>query len=331
MRCSPRLPCALGAATDVAHAHAPGHGAHGHARGSGTTGAPLRTALVCTLAVALLEVVGGIVAHSIALLADSAHVLMDAAALGISVVASIQARRPANDHRSFGYARFEILAALANGGLLLGITIVIVFEAVRRFASPELPAGGVMAAVAALGFAINVGIGLSLVRGAREDLNVKAALYHVGSDALGAIVVALGGLVVLRWHANWIDPALSLVVAAIVVFGIVRIVREAADVLLESAPAHARIAAVRERMRALAGVVDVHDLHVWTIGSGSHVLSAHVLLADARISEASAILRDLEARVRADFGIDHVTIQFECVSCKADDRIVCTQARLPAR
>jgi len=111
-------------------------------------------ALVCTLAVALLEVVGGIVAHSIALLADSAHVLMDAAALGISVVASIQARRPANDHRSFGYARFEILAALANGGLLLGITIVIVFEAVRRFASPEVPAGGVMAAVAALGFAI---------------------------------------------------------------------------------------------------------------------------------------------------------------------------------
>ncbi|GAC1523425.1 MAG: cation diffusion facilitator family transporter [Vulcanimicrobiaceae bacterium] len=273
----------------------------------------------------MLELVGGFLAHSIALLADAAHVFMDAVALGIAVAASVQARRPANAHRSFGYARFEILAALGNGGLLFAITAVIVVEALHRFAAPELPQGGLMAAVAGIGLVANVGIGLSLLRGAREDLNVKAALYHVGSDAVGAIAVVVGGLAVMRWHAVWIDPALSLAVAAIVVVGVVRIAREATDVLLESAPAHARIPAVRDRMRALPGVVDVHDLHVWTIGSGSHVLSAHVLLADARISEASAILRELEVRLRDDFDIDHVTVQFECVSCGVDDRIICTQ------
>ena len=276
----------------------------------------------------MLEVAGGFAAHSLALLTDAAHVLMDALALGIAVAAGQQLGRPATEHRSFGYARFEILAALVNGFLLFGITAVIVVEAVRRFGTPDVPQGGLMAGVAAIGFVVNVGIGLSLVRGAREDLNVKAALFHVASDAFGAIAIVIGGLAVLASHAAWIDPALSLFVAAIIVVGVLRIVREAADVLLESAPAHARIPLVRERMRALTGVVDVHDLHVWTIGSGSHVLSAHVLLADKRISEASTILRELEGRLRDEFAIDHVTIQFECVSCDADERIVCTQPRI---
>ncbi|MBD5654721.1 MAG: cation transporter, partial [Candidatus Eremiobacteraeota bacterium] len=147
----------------------------------------------------------------------------------------------------------------------------------------------------------------------------------VCSDALGALAVGIGGVVVLATHAAWIDPALSLVVAAIIVVGVVRIVREAADVLLESAPEHARIPTVRKRMRDEAGVVDVHDLHVWTIGSGSHVLSAHVLLADARISEASSILRRLECVLAEEFDIEHVTIQFECESCEVNERVVCTQ------
>lgn len=286
---------------------------------------PLRVALVVTLGIALLECAGGYAARSVALLADSAHVFMDAVALGIAVAAQIQARRPATQRRSFGYARLEVLAALANGGLLLGVVLVIALEAVRRFGAVQTPEGGLMAGIAGVGFVTNVGLGLALVRGARRDLNVKAALYHVAGDAVGAAAVGLGGLVVLATRATWIDPALSLAVAALIVVGVVRIVREATDVLLESAPAHASIPAVREGMQALPGVVDVHDLHVWTIGSGSHVLTAHVLLADARISEASAILRALEERVRDAFGIEHVTIQFECVACAADERIVCTQ------
>ncbi len=294
-------------------------------------GAPLRTALGLTLAVALVELCGGLFAQSLALVADSAHVFMDAVALGIAVVAAIGARRPANERQSYGFARFEILAALANGGLLFAVAILIAVEAVARFASPELPKGGLMAAFAAGAFVVNAGIGWSLHRGSRSDLNVKAAFWHVFSDVFGTAAVALGGVLILATRAAWIDPALSLVVAAVIVFGVIAIVRESADVLLQSVPAHASIPSVRRRLRELDGVVDVHDLHIWTIGSGSFVLSAHVLLADARISEATAILRRIEERLHEAFAIDHVTIQFECESCGASDRIICTQSAAPSR
>jgi len=298
---------------------------HSHGHRASAKPAPLGTALAATAALALFEFGGGLAAHSLALLADSAHVAMDACALGIALFARAQMRRPANERRSYGYARFEILAALGNAALLLGITAAIAFEAVRRFGSPELPQGGLMAWVAAAGLAVNVGIGTALARAASRDLNVRAALFHVFSDALGALAVGLGGLAVLATGAAWIDPALSLFVAAIIVVGVARIVREAADVLLESAPGHAAIPTVRARMRSLPGVVGVHDLHVWTLGGGSHVLTAHVQLEDARISEASALLRRLERMLAEDFAIDHVTIQFECESCEAADRIVCTK------
>jgi cobalt-zinc-cadmium efflux system protein len=301
--------------------------AHVHAHGSGRGAPPLVTALALTLLVALLELGGGFVSHSLALLSDSAHVFMDVLALGISVVAARQMQRPANSRRTYGYARFEVLAALANGFLLFGVTVAIAIEAIRRFATPENPSGASMAAFAGVGLAINLVIGVALARSAHGDMNVRAALFHVASDVVGALAVALGGVAVLATHAAWIDPAVSLGVVALIATGVVRIVREAADVLLESAPPHAETAVVRERMRRLPGVVDVHDLHVWTIGSRAHVLSAHVLLADKRISEASSILRALETMLRDDFAIDHVTIQFECESCQPDDRIVCTQTR----
>jgi len=300
---------------------------HVHAEPARAGGrAPLRTALVLTACIAILECAGGLVAHSLALVADSAHVLMDTIALAIAVVASIGAQRPANERQSYGFARFEILAALANGGLLFAIAVLIAAATVSRFAAPELPQGRLMAIVAGIGFLTNAGIGWSLLAGSRRDLNVRAAFWHVVSDALGAVAVAAGGLLIVATGAAWIDPVVSLAIAGIVVFGVVGIVREATGVLLQSTPAHASIARVRERMRMVPGVVDVHDLHVWTIGSDSFVLSAHVLLPDARISEASAILRRLEHRLLEDFGIGHVTIQFECESCDADGRIICTQA-----
>ncbi len=303
--------------------------AHAAHAGSGTnvrqTLAPLGIALGLTLAVVVLEIVGGLAAHSLALVADAAHAFMDALALGIALAAAYQARRPANARRSFGYARIEILAALGNAGMLGAIVVLIAIEAVRRLFAPVVPLGLVMTLIALAGFALNLIIGATLVRARHRDLNLRAALTHVASDAAGALAVALGGVAVALTHRAWIDPLLSLGVAALVVWGIVAIVREAADVLLESAPAHAQIPIVRARIESVAGVVGVHDLHVWSIGSGSHVLTAHVLLADARISEASAILRELERRLRSEFAIGHLTIQFECESCAEDDRIVCTQ------
>jgi cobalt-zinc-cadmium efflux system protein len=285
----------------------------------------LRIALALTLGVAVIELAGGLASHSLALLSDAAHVTMDVVALAIALAADVQAARPATLRQTYGFARIEVLAALANGGLLFGVTVLVVVEALRRLAAPELPAGGLMFATAAIGLAINISVGALLARDAHADLNVKAALYHVAGDALGAFAVMLAGALVVWLRLTWIDPIASLLVAAIIVSGVVRIVREAADVLLESAPAHASTADVREAIRSNDGVVDVHDLHVWTIGGGRHVLSAHVLLQDARISEASAILRRIETGMRDRFDISHVTVQFECESCEEDDRIVCTQ------
>jgi cobalt-zinc-cadmium efflux system protein len=298
---------------------------HAHALAQpGSTGR-LKLALVATLGVAALELAGGLRSGSLALLSDAAHVAMDVVALAIALAAAVGAKRPATQRRTYGFARYEILAALANGALLTALTILIAIEAVRRLLHPELPSGSLMAIVAAIGVAVNVAVGVMLVRGEHRNLNVRAALLHVGGDVLGGFAVLIGGAAIVLTHAAWIDPFLSLLVSAIIVAGVVNIVRRAADVLLESAPDHAEVPAVRDRIGQVTGVVGVHDLHVWTIGSGSHALSAHVVLDDRMLSEASAILRRIDAAVRDDFEITHVTVQFECESCDPDTTIVCTQ------
>ena len=296
----------------------------GHDRGTSGSG-QLKIALAATTAIAVLELGGGIVSHSLALLSDAAHVTMDVVALAIALVASIQSLRPANERQTFGFARLEILAGLGNSALLLAVTVLIVVEAIKRFFQPELPEGSLMAIIAAIGLAVNVGIGIMLLRSHNESLNLRAALMHIGGDALGAIAVIAGGVVILATRAAWIDPALSLFVSAVILAGIVNVAREAMHVLLESVPDHARLPLVRERIVGVDGVVTVHDLHVWTIGSGSHALSAHVVLGDRRLSEATAVLNEITSAMHDEFGIAHVTIQFECESCEDDERVVCTQ------
>ncbi len=302
-----------------------GERAHGGVRAAAST-ARLKLALVATCGVAVLELAGGVRAGSLALLSDAVHVTMDVVALAIALTAAVQAKRPATARRTYGYARYEILAALANGALLTAVSVLIAVEAVRRFAHPAHPAGTLMATVAAIGLVVNVGVGLLLLREQDTNLNVRAALLHVAGDVLGAAAVVAGGALIALTGAVWIDPVLSLAVATIIVAGVVRIVRKASDVLLESAPDHAAVPAVRARMHSVTGVVGVHDLHVWTIGTGTHAFSAHVVLDDRILSEASAILRGIEAALRDDFGIGHTTVQFECESCTGDVTIVCTQA-----
>jgi cobalt-zinc-cadmium efflux system protein len=292
---------------------------------AGSSTARLKVALVATAGVAVLELAGGLRSGSLALISDSAHVAMDVVALAIALAAAVQTKRPATHRQTYGFARYEILAALANGGLLTAVTVLIAVEAVRRLLHPELPAAGLMAAVAAIGVAVNVTVGIVLARGAHQNLNLRAAVLHVAGDALGGLAVVAGGALIALTGAAWIDPVLSLLVAVIIVVGIAAVIREATGVLLESAPGHAEVPAVRERIGRVTGVVGVHDLHVWTIGSGTHALSAHVVLDDRKLSEASAIMRSIDAAMRDDFEIAHVTVQFECESCDPDTTIVCTQ------
>jgi cobalt-zinc-cadmium efflux system protein len=307
-------------------------GGHDHDHDHGAAGSgQLKIALVATTAVAILELIGGFAAHSLALLSDAAHVTMDVVALAIALAASIQSMRPANERQTFGFARLEILAGLGNSALLLAVTVLIVVEAIKRFMHPELPAGSLMVIIAGIGLIVNLGIGVMLLRSNQHSLNMRAALLHVCGDALGAVAVVAGGFVILATGARWIDPALSLFVSAIILAGIVKVARQAMHVLLESVPDHAGLPLVRDTIRNCDGVVAVHDLHVWTIGSGSHALSAHVVLDDRRLSEATSVLNRITAAMHDEFGIAHVTIQFECESCEDDERVVCTQVEPRSR
>lgn len=290
----------------------------------------LLIALVLAVAVAVLEFWGGAVSHSLALTTDAVHVCMDVFALALALLVTVGAARPADRRKTFGYGRLEVLGALVNGTVLLGATIFIVYEAMRRFGAPLEPHGATMTAVAAIGLVVNLTIGLTLTRHAHghdhaRDLNVQAALFHVLGDALGALAVIIGGVVILFTHQAWIDPLLSLVVAAIIVVGVARVLRDATDVLLESTPRGIEARAVERDLRAIAGVVAVHDLHIWSIGSASNALSTHLLLDDQRLSEAGAILKEARERLSSGYGITHVTVQFEAEHCDPDSGFICVQ------
>src|SRR5579863_4132563 len=272
-------------------------------------------ALIATGLVAVLEFWGGAASRSLALVGDAVHVCADVAALALALVATIGAARPADRRRTFGYGRIEVLGALVNGTLLLVATIAIAYEAIRRFGSPVEPHATTMTIVAAVGFAFNVCVGAMLHRAGAADLNLRAALFHVLGDVLGGAAVIAGGIVIAFTRDAWIDPALSLFVAAIIVVGVFRLMRDATDVLLESVPGDVDAVTLTTHLERIGGVSGIHDLHVWSIASGSHALSAHVLLEDRRLSEATAILRDINDCLLSDFGITHATIQFECDNC----------------
>jgi cobalt-zinc-cadmium efflux system protein len=218
---------------------------------------------------------------------------------------------------------------LVNGSVLLAATVFILFEAVHRFFVPHVPQGMLMSIFAGFGLLVNATVGVLLAHGSKHNLNLQAALFHVAGDALGALAVVAGGAVIAVTGAAWIDPALSIFVSAIIVVGVYRVLRDAADVLLEGVPRGLHVSDVRDAMAALTGIVAVHDLHVWTIGTGARALSAHVLVEDRRVSEATHILQAVDAMVRDRFNISHVTLQFECENCEQDERVVCTQPLTP--
>lgn len=285
----------------------------------------LRLAVVATAIVAAIECAGGFWSHSLALLTDSAHVFLDTVALFIALTALHLAARPATRRQTFGFGRTEVLAALLNGGLLFAVTVFIVVEAAIRLAHPIVPEAGVMAVFAAFGLIVNSSLSAVLVRGAHRNLNLRAAGLHVAGDALASVGVLAAAVLIWRFGWAWVDPAISLGIAALIIAGVVHIVREAGDVLLESAPAHVDVALLEQRIKRVDGVVGVHDLHVWTLGTGTYALSAHILLPDRSISDATQILQTVDRAMRDEFSISHVTVQFECESCAVDERIVCTQ------
>jgi cobalt-zinc-cadmium efflux system protein len=271
---------------------------------------PRRLPLVLGISLAALgaEVVGGVLAHSLALLADAGHMLVDAGALALAWVVARLARRPATPERSFGLLRLEILAALVNGAVLIAIALGIGVEAYRRLRAPPAVGAQLMLIVATIGLAANVTGAAMLRPGHRESLNQRAAYLHLLSDALGSLGALVAGAVILVAGWQLADPLISVVIAALILRSAWQLTRESVDVLLEATPAHIPLSEVHRRVASLPGVASVHDLHVWTLTSGVVAMSGHLVVGNP--ADHQRTLEAVQEQMRA-LGIHHVTVQME--------------------
>ena len=311
-----------------AHGHGHGHGhgghahgqterkpkpdGHGHGHGHGGRGSPrtqLSLALTLTLGFMGVEAVVGWLSGSLALLADAGHMLGDSGALILALIAQRVAERPRTELRTYGLKRAEVLAAFVNGIVLFGIALMIMREAVERFMHPVAIHGRPMLYTAVAGLCVNLLSASILMRGGQGNINVRTALLHVLSDALGSVAAIIAAVGALWFGAQRLDPALSLVIAGLVLLGGYRVLRETTGILLESAPPHIDVAAVERAIAATPGVASLHDLHVWRISEELDALTAHVTLA--RGAHGTEVCKSVADRLKAEFRLEHVTIQPE--------------------
>lgn len=292
-----------------AHGHCDHHHGHHHGREGNQKG--LAIALGVTIGIMVLEFVGGLVTNSLALLSDSGHMLSDAASLLLSLVAVWLATKPVSPKKTYGFYRFEILAALVNGVALVGIAGWILWEAIGRFVNPPVVASRSMMLIAAIGLLANMVSAWALMRkgDVKENVNVRSAYLHVLGDALGSVGAIAAGLVM--WLFGWYvaDPLISVLVAVLIFKGAIAVVRQTVHILMEGTPAAIDQTEVKAALSGIDGVLDVHDLHIWTITSGLDSLSCHLLIEDDR--DAQVILQRAIDLVETRFHIRHATIQIE--------------------
>jgi cobalt-zinc-cadmium efflux system protein len=293
--------------------HHHGHGHHGH---GGSAGARNSKRLLLTLFLVgtymIAEVIGGLYTNSLALLADAGHMLSDVGALSLSLFAIWISQKPATPKHTYGYYRTEILAALINGSALIAISAFIFYEAYHRLRDPQPVLGSTVLLIAMGGLVINLTSLWILHAGKDESLNVRGAWLHILSDLLGTFGVLVGGFLIWQYGWYWADPAVSFVIGTLVIFASWHLLREAVGVLLEATPAHINVADLRAAMEQVPGVLEVHDLHVWTITSGMDAMSGHVIVPDDWGGRTQGdILRDLHRILHDRFGIHHATIQTE--------------------
>jgi len=290
--------------------------AHNHDRHSeNRTGSPLKIALVIVLVIMVAEAIGGALSNSLALISDAGHMLTDALALGLSLFAINMARRPATRTKTYGYYRAEIMAALANGAILVLVSAYIFYESYQRFFHPSEVDAATMLLVAGIGLAANI-IGIFLLRKeSHSSLNVKAAFWHIIGDTLSSVGVIIAGVIILVTGWYFADPIIAVIIACVILWGAFRIVKEAADILLESVPQHIRVEKVIDSVRGISGVKDLHDVHIWTITSGLYAISAHLDIEDRMVSNSTEIIKSVNELLSRDYNITHTTLQLECDSC----------------
>ncbi|WRZ89213.1 cation diffusion facilitator family transporter [Streptomyces sp. NBC_01007] len=293
---------------------------HGHAHGAPPAGTAtaayrgrLRVALAITLTIMVVEIFGGLLADSLALVADAAHMATDALGLGMALLAIHFAARPPSEKRTFGYARAEILAALANCLLLLVVGGYVLVEAIQRFVTPADTRGGLTIAFGLFGLVANTISLTLLMRGQKDSLNVRGAFLEVAADALGSVAVIVAAVVIMTTGWQAADPIASIAIALMIVPRTWKLLQETLDVLLEAAPKGVDMADVRAHILALDGVEDIHDLHAWTITSGMPVLSAHVVVSSDVLNAIGheKVLHELQGCLGVHFDVEHCTFQLE--------------------
>lgn len=288
---------------------------HVHVHGAGSPTRVLKISLAVTFAYIVLLVVAGIRAHSLALLSEAGHNLSDFLALLLSLVAVYFQSRPASSTKTYGYQRAGVLAALVNASSLVVISAFIFYEAFRRFQNPQHVEAGLMMWVAGAGVVMNGAIALLLYRSG-GDVNIRSALLHEVGDTVSTAAVIAGGWAILATGHYWIDSVLSVAIGVLILWSGFGIVRETLNILLEGTPRGMKLEKIESAIRDVEGVNDVHDLHVWSIGSETHALSCHISIADIPPSVSERILRDVKHRLLDEFRIDHTTIQFEHMVCE---------------
>jgi cobalt-zinc-cadmium efflux system protein len=275
-------------------------------------------AVALTVSFVVVEALSGWFGHSLALLSDAGHNLADAAALGFSWYALRLADKPSHEGMTFGYHRMGVLAALANAGSLAAIALVIAWEAVSRLRDPEPASAGVMIGVAAAAMVLNGVIGFRLRAGAKRDMNVRSAYIHMIGDAVSALGVVVAGVIIAVTRQPLADPIVSLLIAALILWSSYGILNESVTVLLEGTPVGTDMPALINTIKSVAGVLDVHDLHVWMLGPGVVACSCHILVAEQSILEGQQVLRAVVSDLEA-LNITHTTIQVEVEGCESND------------
>jgi cobalt-zinc-cadmium efflux system protein len=294
------------------HVHAPGHdhtAGHSHGHTELASGV-LAGAVAATVVLVAAELLGGYLGHSIALVSDALHNLSDIPTMLVSWFALRLAARPADHERTFGYQRAGVLAAFTNAILLILVALVLFWEAIERFRQPIAVHEGWMIGVSLLALAVNGGITLALVR-SRHDLNLRSLLLHNFGDAISNLGILAGAFAIRMTGAQWVDPAIGVAIAALVLWSTNGLLRETGNILLEGSPKGIRLESVARSILTIKGVQEVHDIHIWTIGTDLLALSCHVRIPDMHMDESEKILKSILERLIADFRITHTTIQFE--------------------
>jgi len=288
-----------------------GHHHHDHSRGTGWI---LQVSLAATLAFTIFEVYAGVRSGSLALLSDAGHNFTDAVALFLAAIGYYLQAKPADQVKTFGYQRAGVVAAFLNAATLIAISLVIFWEAIARLIHPQPVDDRTMLWVAVAALILNAAIMFGLNRRSRGDLNLRAAFIHMLGDAVGAGAIIVGAIVIRYTGWLYVDPLLSFALGILIAYSAWDIVRESLNILLEGLPRGLELRRVTKAMSEVEGVQDVHDLHIWSLGSNTHALSSHVLIEDMSHSESEAILRRIN-EVLCTFGIRHSTIQFEHIPC----------------